>query len=345
MDEHIPHSMDAITRIYTRCNSTARAELAQAMCTAYNVPECKILSSGMNAIYSILDSLALHFQTGSFIISSHLYGETTSKIIKDLQKRHPHITFNRIDIYTTSKKTFQNPDIKVLYLESCSNPEGYIFDPEYIAAVPDHAYVVMDNTWLSPAVFNPFLHGANIVVESTAKYLSGGQCIMGIACFRQENDPIAALLENFITTLGIHVSSEYCNIVTRALPSLNTRTDISYARTLEVLQYLKQHPQISKIQHPTISHPDRMEKFIKGGPSVLRFHRKTKNVSRTALRERVRETALASGFNCVTSFGHPFDSIDCYPQVDRTGVWIRLAVGYENDTTLLEKLEKFITTF
>jgi cystathionine beta-lyase/cystathionine gamma-synthase len=72
--------------------------------------------------------------------------------------------------------------LSAVYVESAANPTGDMPDWAALArakAAAPQARIIVDNTWLSPAAFNPFRHGADVVVESGSKYLSGGHHIWG----------------------------------------------------------------------------------------------------------------------------------------------------------------------
>lgn len=83
----------------------------------------------MNAIYLTLNSLSKVYSDlldrPVFYISDKLYGEVGYKIVPNLEKKYPNIKFLIIDIYL---KDWKDVDFDVLYFESCSNPDGYIFD-------------------------------------------------------------------------------------------------------------------------------------------------------------------------------------------------------------------------
>lgn len=77
-------------------------------------------------------------------------------------------------------RNVNNNKIDLFLFEACSNPSGLFFNFNILKKFPSHTKVVCDNTWLSPALFNPIKQGADVIVESMTKYISGGTCIGGL---------------------------------------------------------------------------------------------------------------------------------------------------------------------
>lgn len=355
--ERESYTIDLHSGGYTRTQSTERTILARTLTGIYNAKAARVCASGMNAIYITLDALAKHFQRGVFYISKHLYCDVHAKVIPDLKIRYPEINFVTVDMYTSDPEDLD--DANVVYLEACSNPHSYVHSDKLFEHVPKHAYIVVDNTWLSPVVYNPFTHGAHIVVESTAKYLSGGTCILGAVIFKSDQDAVLKLVNTNVLTFGIHVSPEYCTRVIHMLKSLPARIEASYARTQLAVGILLSLPGVDHVFYP--SERDRsnfvLVRTLRGlnridcvnlGPSVIYFHVKCVFKPKSEIRAYVGSRCSPGGddlhlrFDFKTSFGHRLDSIDCYPKRDPTGVWIRMALGYADASPIEDKIRAFI---
>ena len=344
-------TIDPKTGIYARYSHTPQQQLSTAMAYQYGVPHCNLFCSGINAIYVILDSLATSIHKGKFLISKHLYCEVNSKVIKQLKIRHRNIRFVIADIYNTDRSVFDNID--VLYIESCSNPDGFILNPEIIKSLSAKTYVVVDNTWLSPVAHNPFDHGAHIVVESLTKYVSGSTCIMGAAYFKYADEPIMQLCVDYNKATGLHIDPAHCTFLLKRLTSLEQRIMDANHRTRQYLFELQQHHNIDKIHHPLLIYnpkdPEMSILKIKSSrliiPNVIYFHIKPQHNTqwKSTFKEHIKSACEYADILYQTSFGHLEDSIDMWPKKDEDGIWVRLAVGYsDNHTIINQKIERFL---
>lgn len=112
---------------------------------------------------------------------------------------------------------------------------------------------MVDNTWLSAAVFNPFKHGADFVVNSLTKYYSGGHIISGMILSKdtQWEQGIWIWQKNN----GLHVTPHTFQVLAANLGGLESRVKFTSDLTVKVLKQLS-HPKIVQIHHPSVStHP------------------------------------------------------------------------------------------
>lgn len=324
------YSIDLTTGMYTSSKSKERTALGTSIAEIYKCNSCHLFSSGLNAIYIVLAVLAQHYKNGTFIVSKHMYQPTLKKTISLLRKQYPSINFQITDFYQNNKikKTFQNPDIKVLFFEWCSNPNGYMFDPNILTLIPPNTYVVVDNTWLTPFLLNPFdYQSVSCVIESTAKYWSSGHIPAGFATFRS-NDHITFGVQQMISALGIHVSRLYSNFLQENISNISERIQIASDRMVQLIPRLKNHPQILKVDYPTIVNPPVILIYIK--------------CASLPSREQVKRWAETNNFVFITSYGHKFDSIDSYPFITNDYVRIRLSLGYEGNIDYITNIMNFI---
>jgi cystathionine beta-lyase/cystathionine gamma-synthase len=322
--------------IYSLNRQESRNELSLKIANRYDAPNCHLFSSGTQAIYMILDSLASFFQTGLFLISKDIYRGTQKLIIPELQHRYPKIEFRIIDLFESDPSSILS-ECQVLFLESCSNPCGYIWNPSNYSKINPEAYLVVDNTWLSPTVFNPFEYEGGkfkIVIDSCVKYISGGTCMMGSACF-QEGDPIIKRVASQIKITGIQVATSSCQLVSKMIDSLDDRIQHSYHRTQLALQAFSQSSQVDMIKYPT-----NLDNFIYG-PSVVCIHITTSIVDKS----EIEAITVKSGFKWMTSFAHPEDSIEPSLIQDSAGIWLRISFGYLEATNVSLKIHQFLKYF
>ncbi|MCJ7638231.1 MAG: PLP-dependent aspartate aminotransferase family protein [Nitrososphaeraceae archaeon] len=277
---------------------------------------------------------------GLFLISEDIYGGTRKKIIAEVARRYPLIEFKYINLF---KENLIKSN--VIFLESCSNPNGYIFDPKQFQNIDDDTYIIIDNTWLSPEVFNPFKYkgGKKIVIDSCTKYLSGGTCMLGSICFEHFDDPMINSVKKYIENTGINVPQQCCDVILDIIDSLSERVEYSYARTLDAISILKTFDQVDMINHPSV-HSSDLIPYLNGGPSVIYFHIKHLSIPMDH-KYYISQIAKVCKFRYMTSFAHSEDSIDPCSKKDDNGLWIRMSFGYFDDSDLVYKLQQFMRYF
>lgn len=352
-------TIDSETKAYIRTSSTIREEVGVAISTLYNQSskvkkQTMLVSSGTQAIYMVLKTLAtLNDKEPCCILASdEVYSCTRGKVFRSLAKDFSHLTIQYFDV---SKKGALEASVTkseskriIVYVESCTNPNGKI--PDFAALRDLHKQhpnivIVVDNTWLSPAVFDPFAWGAWIVIESCSKYLSNCKTIMGCVTFAEPlcSDVFIREFGNTLRVLGIHVPDRTCQVLAEGTETLESRIAASYLRVLQLLPILAEHCDI--VRHPSINSLAK-SLFAKDlGPSVIAFHipwTKMKTLNNKQWKRQLEELLEKHSILYITSFGHSVDSIDCYPHSDKAGLWLRLAVGYTpNDEFIAKTLAMF----
>ncbi|MCA9329361.1 PLP-dependent transferase [Candidatus Saccharibacteria bacterium] len=321
---------------YIRSTSLQRTELEEQYAKLYGVRYAKVFPSGTNAIYNAIQ-VVLQGNQGTFLYSSELYSGTRTTVIRELSKIYSNIAFVAFNPAGNDlkEKLAKHGDVCCVFVESVSNPKAIMVDWELLKGIP----LIVDNTWMTPLMFNPFKVGARIVVESCSKYLSNGKCIAGICCTNNKLSDFA--LQEIIRIQGLHVSQEHCRLVCKGLENLpNILQSISQRVPLKLLQ-----ENADAVIYPTLNdHPTRA-RYVKyageSAPGVIVFGFRSTRFSGGQWKKILYDAANASGIPWSTSFGKEIDLIDAWPKKQGGMVWVRLSIGY-NDTGLEEKLLKFI---
>jgi len=262
---------------YGRLRPPDRQKLAESMKLQYQCQHSVITTSGMHAIASLLHCLVQQNLSGSIVYGNELFCDT-SKLIRNLPKiyRAKYDSF-QIDVTDNDAifKLFNNlhysDKLVIMFIESCSNPNGFIFDWSIIPrlrSMVKKLVIVVDNTWLSSVCFNPLTHGADYVVTSLTKYYSGGNAIGGAIMTNRSVDDIT----NWIWSLnGIHISPVNAQIIAKHIMSLKQRIANCSNLVTKVLDAIKDHPAIAKLSHPNIeSHPSHKHlHYLKYLPGVF----------------------------------------------------------------------------
>jgi len=242
--------------------------------------------------------------------------------------------------------------VACIFIEACSNPKGFM--PDWSLLRKGKHKLVVDNTWLSPLVFNPFKVGVDVVIDSCSKYLSGGHIICGAVNFKNLDDLVSQVTEE-LTFTGVHVSEEYCNLLISSVGSIRDRISVSYAKTRAVLEFLSSRKEVLKIFHPSLSSHPSNETFSQliscYGPSVLWFNLSAgKNYPGPLEGWDIRIKNLLNKYSIPmrTSFGGEEDRINTHPIRDENNnVWLRIALGYSNpdSSSFISNLSSFLDEY
>ena len=308
-------------------------------------------SSGLASIDALFHSLFISnkWNPCNIVYSDEIYTETI-RLFDSFKKDYGALAdIYEVDICDDRKVLDTFSSIKdsptIFFLESCSNPNGYIFNWDLITQIRSmckKVIIVVDNTWLTSKVFNPLDVGADYVIASVTKYYSASACIGG---FVVGNDVRA--VSNWLRNHGAHVSPHHCKLVLDALRTLDQR--MSMKEVLTVANYLESNTKILRCNYPLLpTHPsyEIASKYWNKGyyPSVLTFSIEGMNISRT--RDWLK--SHRSLINYKTSFGGQDSRFDPWPGETITdgaqGKYmystIRLSVGYKDGGALVDKLKK-----
>jgi cystathionine beta-lyase/cystathionine gamma-synthase len=211
-------------------------------------------ASGMAAIAA---TLATTVPPGRpFICASELYGGTTALLENDFQLRGN----SRISVDVTNlaavERAFTGVSAPVLYVEAASNPLMHIADLPALAAIAHEngALLVVDATFVTPALGRPLTLGADIVVHSVGKYLGGhGDVGAGVAAGRRALlDPIRA----YLVRNGATIPHFEAWLALRGVRTLGLRMERHASNAITVAAYLDNVSAVTRVQHPSLgSHP------------------------------------------------------------------------------------------
>lgn len=214
-------------------------------------------SSGMAAIATVMLGICEPGET--VLTQADLYGGTTG-LLEQLDKRGIHTeTVDLRNPVAVEAKLVANPKIRIIYVETPSNPTLRVTDLAKLATLAhtNNALLVADNTFATPFVQRPLAFGADIVIHSTTKYINGhGTGIAGaIVC----KDP-ELLRDKLIPTyrlFGPNGNPWDAWLVLNGLKTLGLRMERHSENALKVAQFLNGHGAVTKVNYPGLSdHPD-----------------------------------------------------------------------------------------
>ena len=262
-------------------------------------------ASGSAAIAYAVQNIAL---AGDHIVSStNLYGGTFNLFANTLKDQGIQTTF----VDPSDPENFEKailPNTKLLYAETLGNPNSDVIDLEAIAAVAHRHGIplIVDSTFATPYLLRPIEHGADIVVHSATKFIGGHGTVMGGVVIDggkfdwTQNDKfpglskpnpsyhgvvfteaagnlayIIKLRTTLMRDMGATLSPFNSFLLLQGLETLSLRVERHVQNALKVVDFLKAHPQVERVNHPSLATGRQKELydryFPKGAASIFTF--------------------------------------------------------------------------
>jgi len=241
--------------VYSRLGNPTVDALADAVAELHGAEAGFAAATGMAAIHLAVGSLA---GSGDRIVATrNLYGTTRALFATVLARFGVESAFVDPADHVAVEAALAAAPTRVLYLETISNPTIAVADLAALTALGHRhgAAVVVDNTFASPALCRPLEHGADLVVESATKYLSGHSDVLaGIAVgSRTRIDDVRALHVETGGTLAPFSAF----LVLRGIPTLALRMERHAATAARLAAFLEAAPGVARVLYPMLrSHPD-----------------------------------------------------------------------------------------
>ncbi|WP_244932225.1 aminotransferase class I/II-fold pyridoxal phosphate-dependent enzyme [Nocardioides sp. W7] len=203
-------------------------------------------SSGLAAVSVVLDLVG---QGAKVVAPAHSYNGTIVQL-GDLEARG-RITTELVDVTDTAACVAACEDAALVVLESPTNPALEIADIETIAAAAHEAgaYVVVDNTFATPLLQKPLELGADIVVHSATKYLSGHSDVLMGALVTNDDD-LYGVLKGRRDLLGAVPGTLEAWLALRGMRTLHLRVERAQSNATELAIRLEAHPAVSQVRYP-----------------------------------------------------------------------------------------------
>lgn len=234
---------------YTRSGNPTRDHLAGALAELERGAGACVTSSGMSAV-----ALAVQLvRPGERIVAPHDCYGGTHRLLRSLAARgHFDVTFTDLTAPDASERV-RTLAPRLLWIETPSNPLLRITDIARVTAAGHAAgaTVVVDNTFLSPALQKPLALGADIVVHSTTKYINGHSDVVGGAVIAR--DPgLHEELAWWANCLGLSGAPFDAWLTLRGVRTLHARIGIHETNARTVVRTLAAHPAVSRVYHPSL---------------------------------------------------------------------------------------------
>lgn len=296
--------------VYSRVANPTVSVLEQRIAQLHGAAAAIAVGSGMAAITYTLLNLAE--RGGRILTSIELYGGT----VDGLKKLFPNWGI-KIDVVKNPRNLEEfeeaiKPDTKAIYMESISNPNAAVADIEALAKIAhkNNIPLIIDNTLATPYLLNPIKYGADIVVYSATKAISGhGNVIAGLivenGSFNWSNDKFKHFLEpyytlrdrnntrrnfievfpkfpftarirsNYLTYLGATLSPFDAYFVLLGLETLSERVKKQVDNAEKIVEYLQTKNEVAWVNYPTAEesvYKQLANKYLpKGAGSIFSF--------------------------------------------------------------------------
>lgn len=302
-------------------------------------------SSGMAAICSVLSI----FSAGDHIIvCGDVYGGTYRAITKLFSRFGIEHTFVDATDLENIKNSIKD-NTKGIYLETPSNPLLKITDIRGAVQIAKEngALVIVDNTFLTPYIQTPLTLGADIVVHSATKFLSGhSDVVSGLVVAKEKG--ISDRIYEVQNTFGAVLGPQDCWLVMRGIKTLKVRLQQSQQSTEILAKWLDRRDDVEQVYYPGLeNHIGRSIHFEQatGGGAVLSFKLRTLEQTKRFLKS-IRYAAVAVSLGGVeTIISYPAKmSHAAIPKCERetlgiTDTLVRVSVGLEDIEDLISAFE------
>jgi cystathionine gamma-synthase/methionine-gamma-lyase len=321
--------------IYTRYGNPTTAALEEAVRAVEEGAIACAYATGMAAVHAAL--LACDLKSGSTVLASQdVYGATTNllnTILINFGVKTVHVDFSDLETVRAKARELRP---QVLIAETISNPLLKVCDIETCVQIAHEngARLIVDNTFASPYLRQPLKLGADLVVHSATKYLSGHADAMGgLVVSRDEMDAPAlfSVMKLVGGVLGVWDAHE----ILRGLKTLALRMERQCENASKLASYLKEHKGIGRVHYPGLGALVSIELSDNTQDAAFRFM--------DALKMCVRSTSLGDVF---TSVLHPATAShrDFLPaRRQELGIvdgLVRISVGIESIDDIIADIEQ-----
>ncbi len=368
--------------IYGRLTNTTQSVFEERVAALEGGVAGLAVASGAAAITYALQNIA---RNGDHIIAAdNLYGGSYNLITHTLSTQGVDYTIVDFSNFEAIEKAIK-PNTKAIYAETLGNPNSDVLDIDKVAAIAHKHNIpfIVDNTFGTPFLIRPIEHGADIVVHSATKFIGGhGTSLGGVIVdggsfnWKANADKFPTLAKPdpsyhgavfadvagaaaFVTRIravilrdtGATLSPFNAFILLQGLETLSLRVERHVENTLKVVDFLNNHPKVSKVNHPALSsHRDNAlykKYFPNGGASIFTFEIKGGQDEAWKFIDSLKIFSLLANVADVKSLViHPYTtthsqlSPEELQQQHITPSTIRLSIGTEHIDDILDDLKQ-----
>lgn len=365
--------------IYTRLMNPTSDVFEQRIAALEGGAAALAVASGAAAITYAIQNIAT---AGDHVVASkNIYGGSYNLLEHTLVDQGVETTFVDPSDPENFAKAIK-PNTKLFFAETLGNPNSDVLDIEAVSAIAHKNGIplIVDNTFATPYELRPIEHGADIVVHSATKFIGGHGTVMGGVIIDggkfdwAQNDKFPGLSKpnpsyhgvvfteavgnlayiiKIRTTLlrdqGAAISPFNSFLLLQGLETLSLRVERHVENALKVVEYLKNHPQVKKVNHPSVDPAQRAlydRYFPNGAGSIFTFELNGTAEQAKKFTEELELFSLLANVADVKSLViHPASTTHSQLSEEEllnagiTPTTIRLSIGTEHIDDILADLE------
>ena len=337
--------------IYSRFTNPNTSELVEKVADMEGAEDGVSFASGMGAVFGTFAAL---LNSGDHIVSARaVFGSTHTLFTKFLPKWNIETSYFNVEEIDTIEALIQ-PNTKIIYAESPTNPGVAILDLAYLGEVAkkNNLILVIDNCFATPYLQQPIKFGADIVIHSATKLIDGqGRVLGGVTVGRKE---LIREIYLFARNTGSALSPFNAWVLSKSMETLPVRVDRHCQSALTIAEFLEDHPKVNWVKYPFLkSHPQYAlaKKQMSQGGSIIAFEVKGGLPAGQRFFDSIKLLSLSSNLgDSRTIVTHPAStthsklSLKDREAVGITDGMVRLSIGLEHpediQNDLAQALEK-----
>lgn len=333
--------------IYSRFSNPNTQELVDKICTLEGAEEGIAFASGMAAVFA---SFAALLSSGDHVVSVRsIFGSTHSLFTKYFNKWNIETTYFNANTPQEVETVIQ-PNSKIIYIETPTNPGLDVLDMEYLSEVAknNNILLVVDNCFATPYLQKPIEFGADLVIHSATKLIDGqGRVLGGLIVGKSD---LINEIRPFFRNSGSALSPFNAWVLSKSIETLAVRLDRHCENALALAKHLENQPKISKVKYPFLTtHPQyeiAKKQMLKGG-NIVTFELKEGIKAAQVFLNQIQMCSLSANLGDTrTIVTHPATSTHSKLSTEEralvsiTDGLIRLSVGLENIEDIKQDIDQ-----
>ena len=337
--------------LYSRFTNPNTTEFVNKIVSMEGAEAGYAFATGMSAIFSTFAAL---LSAGDHIVSCRsVFGSTHSMFTKFLPKWNIETSYFKVNEVDLLESLIQ-PNTKILYIETPTNPAVDILDLELIGQIAKkHKLIyIVDNCFATPYVQKPIKFGADLVIHSATKLIDGqGRVLGGVTVGSKE---LMREIYLFARNTGPAMSPFNAWVLSKSLETLSIRVEKHAENALKVAEFLETQENVTMVKYPFLkSHPQYAiaKNQMKLGGNIVAFEIKGGIAAGRTFLDTIKMCSLSANLGDTrTIVTHPSSTTHGrLSEEDRLAVGItkglvRVSVGLENVADIIEDLEQALNS-
>ena len=337
--------------LYSRFSNPNTTEFVEKICKMEEAESGYAFATGMAAIFSTFAAL---LNSGDHIVSARsVFGSTHSLFTKYFPKWNISTSYFKVNEIDKIESLIQ-PNTKILYAESPTNPAVDIIDLEVLGKIAKkhNLLLIIDNCFATPYLQQPIKYGADLVIHSATKLIDGqGRVLGGVTVGKAE---LIQEIYLFSRNTGPALSPFNAWVLSKSLETLHVRVDRHCENALKLAEFLESHEKINFVKYPFLkSHPQYTvaKKQMKLGGNIVAFEIKGGIEAGRRFLNNIKLASLSANLGDTrTIVTHPASTTHSkLAEEDRLEVGItdglvRVSVGLEHIEDIINDLDQALNS-